>query len=89
MDDSYRGGIFTCGGDGMTIDDILATYISTLCMSIANITVLYNVISGNPNPLWDVALVIIFILDIIWGVALAFTTLMVYGYYYDKRFSKP
>ena len=89
MDDSYSGGVFTYGGDSVTIDDILSTYISTLCMSIGNITVIYNIISGNTDPLWNVALVVIFILDIIWGFTLALTTLMAYGYYYDKRFSKP
>ena len=62
MDDSYSGGIFTYGGDSVTTKDkdIIYTYLALLLISIANITIIYHVISGDTNIYWNISIIIIF-----------------------------
>ena len=93
MDDPYCGGVFTYGGDGVTTEDenIIYTYLALLLISIANITIIYHVISGDMNIYWNILLIIIFIVDILLlGLLILMAISITYAYYnYNKYWKEP
>ena len=93
MDDSYCGGVFANGGDSVTTEDkdIIYTYLSLLLISIANITIIYHVISGDMNIYWNISVIIIFIVDVLWlGLLILMAISITYSYYnYNKYWKEP
>ena len=79
MDDSYRGGIFTCGGDGMT-ENVLYDYLEIVVFAAINIVFLYLLINYKTNIYLNILMIPLFVFDTIYLIPLLIALLM-YSYY--------
>ena len=85
MDDSYSGGIFTYGGDGVT-KNVLYDYLEITTFAVINIVFIYLLINDKTNIYLNVLIIpiFIFIFDTIYLIPLLIALLM-HSYYNEEQ----